>query len=269
MSRRGQRSLRGGFSLIEVLIAVVILGSAFIVIWRTFAATMDGWTRGTKFLEQMHHADFVMDQLSSALRSAAFYPTKPEKYGFWLDAKGGEYPKDKVSWVTSSSAFIPPDSPFVNGLHRIQVTIDDNEDGDDSFTVTAWSHFADMEEMDDPETYHITTKVRGIECEVYDWENETWDDEWEDTNAVPSLIRVTLYVEPAERYDPPMKISRLIELPIAPAVTGAVASTDAPAPAEGAPAGNGAPTRNEVPIRESPSQGASTSPGMTIGGASR
>lgn len=218
---KGKATDKAGFTLLEILVAVVILGMTFIVIWKTFAATIDGWTRGTKFLEEMHHGDFVMDQLVSSLRSAAFYASTPDKYGFWLEAKGGQYPRDTISWVSSSMAFMPPDSDLRHGLHRLEVTIDDNEDGDDSFTVSAWSHFAEREEVD-PEPMHITSKVRGLECEVYDFENETWDDEWEDTNAVPRLIRITLLMQAPKKYDPPMKLSRLIEIPIAPAVTGAV-----------------------------------------------
>ena len=257
--RSDSRARRGGFTLIEILVAVVILAMAFVVIARTFFATLNGWTKGNAFLEKMHHGDFVIEQLVSSLRSAAFYSTKPEKYGFWLDARGGSSPRDVVSWVTSSSAFMKPGTPFVNGLHRIEVTIEDNDEGDESFTVRAWSHFTDKDEVD-PEPWHISSKVKGLECEVYDFESKSWGSTWEDTNAVPSLVRISLYLEPQEKYGEPMKISRLVELPIAPAVSNAVASTDAPGGGQPPAAGNGAPV-NQQPVNTR-----SDGPAIGIGG---
>lgn len=207
---------RHGFSLIEVLVAVTILAMAFTVIWRTFAATLAGWERGSAFLESLHAGDFVVEQVVAAMRSAAYFTGKPGAYGFWLEARGGQYPRDEISWVTSSSAFLPPDSSHVNGLHRISLGIGDapGESGDDGLVVKAWPYLAELEEIE-PEEWFISSKVKGLECEVYDFENEDWDDEWEDTNSIPGLVRITVYLEPEKRYGEPVKLTRLIEIPMA------------------------------------------------------
>lgn len=221
---------------------------AFTVIWRTFAATMDGWNRGNKFIEQLHHGDFVVEQLVSSLRSAAYFKSKPEAYGFWLESRGGSMPRDKFSWVTSSSAFVGPRSPFAGQLHRLEVTIDDGPNGE-GFTARAWPQLADLDEVE-PEEWTISTKVKGLMCEVYDWENETWDTKWEDTNSLPSLLRVTVYLEPVEKYGEPMKLSRLVEIPIAAATNSAPINesggNNANANANQAqnPNNNGAPAQN-------------------------
>jgi prepilin-type N-terminal cleavage/methylation domain-containing protein len=242
--RHRSLKLSSAFTLIELLVALVILAMAFTVIWRTFAATMDGWNRGNKFLETLHHGDFVIEQLVSALRSAAYYQTKPGAYGFWLESRGGASPRDEISWVTSSSAFMSPKSPMMNQLHRIRISIDDAPDGREGFTVEAWAPLADPEEID-PEKWTITSKIKGISCETYNFENETWDNEWEDTNTVPSLIRVTLFLDPVEKYGEPVRISRLVEIPIAAATNAAPINTDAPA--GGAPA---APQPGQPPVQQ-------------------
>lgn len=217
-----------GFTLLELLVAMVILALAFTVVWRTFAATMDGWNRGNRFIERLHHGDFVIEQLVSALRSAAFYHSKPSAYGFWLDSRGGSLPRDQFSWVTSSSAFIAPGSPMEGQLHRLQVTIGNARGGDEGFKVRAWPQLADPDKFK-PEEWVISTKVKGVECEVYDWESESWSSRWEDTNRIPGLVRVSVYLEPLDRYEPPLKVSRVLEIPIA-AVTNAAPVNDAPSP---------------------------------------
>jgi hypothetical protein len=111
-------------------------------------------------------------------------------------------------------------------LYRLSITIGDNDDGDPSVAVMAYPHMADPEELD-LEPWHISSKVKGLECEVYNFEEEAWETEWEDTNAIPSLVKVSLYMEPVEKYGRPVIMQRLVEIPMGPAVTSAVAAVEA------------------------------------------
>ncbi|MFH0954392.1 MAG: prepilin-type N-terminal cleavage/methylation domain-containing protein [Verrucomicrobiota bacterium] len=210
-----------GFTLLELLVALTILVTAFAIIWGTFSATITAWRRGGELQDELKHGDFVMEQLVSALRSAAFFHTAPSKYGFRLKSSSGGYPEDRLSWVTASTAFMPPDDPLANSLHRLVVDIEENEDGDSAVAIRALPHLADMEE-DDVDPWFVSTEVKGISCRVYDLETESWEGEWEDTNSVPSLLEITLYMDPLEQYGEPVKIERLVEIPIAPALTNAV-----------------------------------------------
>jgi len=126
--RRNQKS---AFTLIELLVALAIFSLVAAMAAGSFWAIMKAWTRGGELLEQLHYGEFAMGQLVTSLRSAAWFPSKPESFGFWLDERGGtsKSAANKISWVTSGTAFLPPDSPYQNGLHRISVTVD-SEDGE-------------------------------------------------------------------------------------------------------------------------------------------
>ena len=76
MNRAEQR----GFTLLEVLCAVAILAMAMSVILGTFTVCIRAWERGEEALEDLHHGDYVMEQLVSSLRSAAWFGTSPGKY---------------------------------------------------------------------------------------------------------------------------------------------------------------------------------------------
>jgi prepilin-type N-terminal cleavage/methylation domain-containing protein len=207
-----------GFTLLELLVSLVILVAAFTTIWHAFSATFGAWERGTKLLDGMHNGDYVMEQLVSALRSAAFFKNSPHIYGFWLEARGGQYPRDEISWVTSGTAFLPPDHPLGNGLYRVALSIEDNNEGDPAVAVRAYPHTVNVEDYD-AEAWYVSTKVKGLECIVYNFEEEDWESEWEDTNAVPSLVKVSLYMDPIEQYGRPVVMERLVEIPIGMAVT--------------------------------------------------
>jgi hypothetical protein len=67
----------------------------------------------------------------------------------------------------------------------------------------------------DVDPWFISSRVKGLDCKVWDNEQEDWDDEWENTNTVPPLIQLTLYLEPAERSEE-VVVTRLVEIPIGP-----------------------------------------------------
>ncbi len=213
---------RAAFTLIEVLVAVTILATAFTIIWTTFSVSLDGWRRGQVALDRLHHGDFVMEQVVSGLRSAAYFQTRPDKYGFWLENHGE---RDAISWVTSGSAFMKPEDPLARGLHRIWIGIAANEEGDDAFAVRAYPHFSEDVEPEDVEPWFISSRIEGLDCQIWNNEQEDWDNEWEDTNAVPPLVQVTLFLKPVERGGEPIKMSRLVEIPIGPSTTGRVQRT--------------------------------------------
>jgi prepilin-type N-terminal cleavage/methylation domain-containing protein len=218
-----------GFTLLEILVAVVLLATAFTIIWSTFAATLNGWRRSSEFVDRITHGDFVIDQLVSSLRSTAFFANRPDKFGFWLDSRGGgDSPRDSISWVTSGSAFMRPDDPLANGLHRIMLTVEDAPGGNQTLAVRAFQHMTEEIDKDDVDPWFVSSRVIGLDCRVYNFEDEDWDDEWEDTNAVPSLVEVTVFMEPVGKNESPIEMRRIIEIPVAPAVTGAVVAAGAP-----------------------------------------
>ena len=210
-----------GFTLIELLVALTIMATAISIIWSTFSSTMKAWRQGSELLDGLHNGDFVMEQLFLALRSAAFFDSEPSIYGFHLEDRSGGYDEDLISWVTSSSAFIPPNTSMQHGLHRLSVTIEPNDEGKAAVAVRAFSHFSELED-DESDPWFVSERVKGLNCRVYNMEEEDWEDEWEDTNAVPSLVEITLTMDPIEEYGDPVVLKRMVEIPIAPAVTQAV-----------------------------------------------
>lgn len=230
------RPAQTGFTLLELLVALAILAIAFTVIWSTFSAGVTAWQRGGQLLDNMRHADFVAEQLVSALRSAAYFPSRPEKYGFRLKTRSLRYPADRISWVTSSSAFMPPDSPWRHALHRIVFTIENNDRGEPAVAIRALTHLTEEEDADemDVEPWFVSSDVVGFRCRFYDFEKDSWSSDWEDTNSIPSLVEITLYMEPLEKYDPPITIKRLVVIPVAPAITNAVKPDSSSEPNAGA-----------------------------------
>lgn len=225
---------RRGFTLLEVLTAMAILSMAFAIIWTTYSAAVNGWQRGRALLDQLHQGDVVIEQLVGALRSAAYFSNRPEKYGFRLETHGsGSDSADEISWVTSGTTFLPPDSPLAAGLHRLVFTLDFDDEGRRAVAVTAYPHLVDEEEFSEPDPWFVSTdEIQGFRCRVYDAEEEDWKHEWENTNSVPRLLELTFYLKPIKEYSEPQVLKRLVEIPIAPPLGEAAAPAAEPAAGE-------------------------------------
>lgn len=216
-------SAGNGFTLLEVLISMVILVIAMSVAWQTFSTATRAWNSGRETLDKAHHGDFVIGQLASSLRSMAFFDTAAEKYGFRIKNNPSGAGEHTISWVTGSSAFIPPGEAVAHGLHRIEVGGGENEDGMEGLVVTVWPYLADEEQVE-KKSWFISENIKGLSCKVYDIKEgeEGWKDTWEYSNAIPGLIEITLYAEPAEEHGEPVEFRQLIEIPLGPPVTNDV-----------------------------------------------
>ena len=207
-----RRQVRAAFTLIELLVALAIFSLAAAIAAGAFWSITRAWTRGGEMLEQLHYGEFAMDQLVTALRGAAWFPSKPEAFGFWLEG-------DKASWVTSGTAFLPPDSPLRNGLHRLSVSVDSAQGGH-GLVVRAWPHLAEDVDENDAEPWLVCPEADEFACEWYDFDAETWSQDWEETNSLPKLVRVMLKMKKRKEFDEELELQRLVELEVAPDLPG-------------------------------------------------
>jgi len=210
------------FTLLELLVAMVILVIALSIAFQAFSGTIRGWKRGMEVMEGIQHGDFAMNQLAAAVNSTIYFFNGRKTYAFTFEKNSlAGLPADRISFVTSSGAFMPPDSPFRSGPHRIELFVEDSDDGYPALYASAMPAVADTEEIEDQlgtEPYLVSRAVHGLEILVWDKESEDWTEEWEKENAVPERIRLTIYTESQDPEEEPIVFERVIEIPVASSV---------------------------------------------------
>lgn len=209
---------RAAFTLLELLVAMVILVIAMSIAFQAFSGTIRGWKRGMEVIDGIKHGDFAMNQLVAALNSTIYFNNPRKTYAFILEKENSAgLPADFISFVTSNGAFMPPGSPFMDSPHRINIFIDE-EDGASGLFATAMPAVADHEEFEDEydaEPLLISQVVQGLEILIWDKENEDWTDEWESENSIPERILLTIFVLSEDEDEEPIEFSRVIEVPVA------------------------------------------------------
>jgi hypothetical protein len=209
-----------------MMLAVAILAVVTTVTYMTFSAATSAWRKGTALVDTLHHGDFVMDQLVMAL-SSAYYPESGASggtYGFWLEDNGdGPNSSDVISWVKVGSSLVGKDCPFAGTPHRVKFYVTQDEKGEGVVAVKAWRLFGQPEDFDPDELEPtiLSRKVIGFNCTpAYPYRNEgediEWLTEWDETNKLPTVVQVALYLQPLDTGDQPIEIRRIVGLRVAP-----------------------------------------------------
>lgn len=212
---------KSGFTLLEILLAVMILGMVSVVTFMTFSTAVMAWQKGTKLSDSLNHGDFVMDQLVMGLRSA-YYPEKNgSEYGFWhKDGGDGASAHDEICWVKLGGALVGRHSKIAETPHRIHFFVDEGDDGESVAEVQAWRLQGQVDDFDSDEIEPVVLSkhVVGFNCRMayqIDKDGEIdWLDDWEDqlTNKIPTVVEVTLYLEAPSERDDPIELKRVIGL---------------------------------------------------------
>ena len=71
-----------GFTLLELLLAVSILTAVSLVTFLSFGAVITAWRRGLELSDDLHHGDYILEQLVMGLRST--YRPDAKEDGYFL-----------------------------------------------------------------------------------------------------------------------------------------------------------------------------------------
>ena len=218
---------QGGFTLVEILLALTLLGMLTIMLFSSFYSVIRAWEAGRAAIDSEGHADYLMEQLAAALRSA-YTPGIGEKYGLVFTDDGEEADaRDTIEWTKTGPALVGEDAEFAQVPHRVRVTVTE-KDGEHpgGFTVRAWRQDLQLDEFnpeEDTAELCLSPKVVGFNCRMLDPDQEktvddeiNWVDEWTKTNTLPTAIEITLWMEPAEKGEDPIEAKRIVEIPMGP-----------------------------------------------------
>jgi prepilin-type N-terminal cleavage/methylation domain-containing protein len=226
--------MRRGFTMLELLMAIVLLGGITAVTAMTFSVITNGWQTSTEYMDKMQRADYGLDQVVSALRSL-YYPHDGEQsydYGFILQDNGeGDDPdsSDVIEWSKMGAAIVGNRNAIADTVHRVQVMILEEGDSNWKEEIQVTGLYARLcndvaltpkdEEEDAPdegygfgnsELYQpvlIADGIVGFNCRVLpsdegidDGENDRrkFEDEFQASNSVPYKVELTFRIADPE-----------------------------------------------------------------------
>lgn len=222
-----------GFTMIEMLLAVLMIGVLTVYSFMTFNAVTRGWQVSTEYLDKQQRTDYALNQVVSALRSM-YYPhdgKQDDRYGFVLTDNGdGDDPdeSDVIEWSKMGSAIVGNKSALADSVHRVQVMVleEGNSDWLEEIKVTGLyarvcpdvALAPEDEDVDEEggftfsnenlyQPFLIADGVEGFNCRVLknadkveDGENDRrkFEDEFTESNSVPYKVELTFRIADPE-----------------------------------------------------------------------
>ena len=209
------RSARTGFTLLEVLLAVGILGILVTVLYGTLSAGLNSWRRGSEATEAFQRQRIVMDALTELTQSAIFFTPSASLYAF----VAGKNPNlgDSISFVTASDAYLPPSEVVSAGMRRVTISLEQDEY---RRTYLAIVNEPALRPNDDKslaplQAHVISMDVSGFSLRYRDPRDGSWSEKWEEDQLPPSAVEYTVaFGERGGQY-PPVVATRTVDIPVA------------------------------------------------------
>ncbi len=223
--------MKRGFTMIELMMAVMILSVMMVITFFTFNTVVRNWQKSMELVDKIQYADYALTQVVSGLRSA-YYPTdgqQSENFGFQLyDGGEKEDARDTISWAKLGTAIVGNSSTLSETPHRVKIYVEEEtRDSPGGLMVQATPDLLTDEQKEDMadekifEPYLLVQGVCGFNCRVADKSkpfNEdgswNWVDEWSESNSIPRAVELTFYLDPVEERGEPESVLRVIEIPL-------------------------------------------------------
>ena len=223
--------MRRAFTLVELLLAVVLVGVLTALSMMTFSAVTNGWQTSTDYMDKLQRTDFALNQVVGGLRSM-YYPhdgKQDANYGFVLMNNGdGAEPdrSDVIEWSKIGSAIVGNKSSVADSVHRVQVMVLEEGNRDWKEEIQKTGLYARQcpdvalrpkdDEVDysfaNDEMYQpvlIADGIVGFNCRVMKTADDIEDggdgggkakfeEEWESSNSVPYKVELTFFLADPE-----------------------------------------------------------------------
>ena len=202
-----------GFTLLEVMLAVSLLGLVITALTATWHAGLDGWRRTATVSDSFQRERIVMGTLENLTKSIVYARSSDALYDitFEHDAQTG----DSVSFVTGSDLLLPQSESIAAGLRRVTIAMQRDARNRPYLGI---ANAAALEPLDNAPglVWHtLSADVCGFGVRFRDPRDGSMVDKWDESNLLPAAIEYTIGFGANDKRTPPVVVTRTIELPIA------------------------------------------------------
>jgi len=227
--------VRRGFTIIEMLLAIMILSIMTVISTMAFRTVVHNWTLATEMADNMQRVDYVTAQVAYALRSAYFptgvEPTKADGFMLYDENERNDPDRsDVISWTKLGPSIVGRNSRFARSPHKVTLFVRSERDADDEHPagliakVIGEDKFRpdDFDEDDENnwDWFLLGSQVQGFNCRVLDKDEPfshgmaNWQDTWDTSNCIPRRVQLTFWMKPIDEDKDPYPVVRVVELPL-------------------------------------------------------
>jgi prepilin-type N-terminal cleavage/methylation domain-containing protein len=203
--RKAKRARAHGFTIIEIMTAMMIFGMIVAAIFSTWSALAHGSIAGNRAAATAQRSRIALRTIEDALGSARSYVADVQYYTF--DAENGSEPY--LSFVTKLSPSFPRSGRFGEfEVRRVTFSLENASDYSKRLVLRQTPVLMDMDEDEQNYPVVLANNVKKFEMEFWDKQKGDWLDEWTQTNQIPQMVKFSLLLR-----DEPNQVTRIVALP--------------------------------------------------------
>jgi prepilin-type N-terminal cleavage/methylation domain-containing protein len=207
---------RAAFTLLELMIAIAIFSVVLGTIYSTWLLIMRASRVTQTVAAQVQRQRVAIRTIEQGLTSIESFQASMEYYSFIVDNGGTP--------TLSFTARLPGDFPR-NGkfgdfdVRRLTFSLEPGANSENDLVLRQKPILMDMDDNEKKYPLVLARNVQTFAVECWDTNADDWVDEWDDTNSIPPLIRVTLVLGGHKNTDnlagnaPALSITRVIAVP--------------------------------------------------------
>ena len=190
--RRAKRGPLGGlaFTLLEIMIAITILGAVLTAIYSSWSAIVRAAKVGLDSAARMQRTRMAMRCLVDSLMCAQMFGANWDFYSFDADTSSDF---GFLSFVARLPVSFPGSGLFGDQvLRRVTFQVENSQDGRNQLVMYQMPLLAETNSMQKPFQIVLARDISQFTLDFWGSQTNDWSSEWRFTNQIPKLVRVTL-----------------------------------------------------------------------------
>ncbi|MGN6556287.1 MAG: prepilin-type N-terminal cleavage/methylation domain-containing protein [Verrucomicrobiota bacterium] len=200
-----------GFTLIEVMVALFLLGIIVAAVYSSWIAVVRGSKVGLSAAAEVQRSRVAMRTMEDALTSVRMFVADSEYYSF--EAENGN--KAYLSFVANLPESFPRSGKFGDMMvRRVTFAIEEGSDGESQLVLRQTPLLMDLDVDEQNHPVVLAKNVTKFELGFWDLRNAEWLDEWTQTNQLPPMVKVTMqFGQKGYQSQPRDEVARVVAIP--------------------------------------------------------
>jgi prepilin-type N-terminal cleavage/methylation domain-containing protein len=214
------RNQRRAFTLIEIMVALTVFTMVMGAVYSAWILLVRSTQASQEVTAQAQRQRITFRTIEDALMAVQSFQASPQYYSFIVengDAAVLSFAARVPDVFPRNGKFNDPVSERDFNLRRLTFAVEGAADGGKSLVLRQNPLLMELDDDEQKYPLVLAKNVRKFTVECWDTNKLEWLDEWENTNAIPTLLRVNLILgttaSAMDRTAPEFSVARLFSLP--------------------------------------------------------
>ncbi len=217
---------RRGFTLIEIMVAIAIFALLVAAVYSTWVVILKSSQVGQEVAAQAQRQRIVIRTLEDSLTCIQSFQASMQYYAF--NVTNGDQPV--LSFVARVPDVFPRNGKFDSNLRRLTFTMEPVSATENDLLLRQNEILQDMDAGEQATPLVLARHVDNFAVECWDTNAVEWVTDWNSTNSIPPMVRVTLTLggNPLDTGDTATKTTLVREIAIPSSTLPSIAQTGSP-----------------------------------------